>query len=242
MATMTNPPPLQSMPDAWVTKWLSAARFAVYEGAAGGDRELALALYEWNTTASAAILHDLAHIEVGLRNVYNTALETYAAFGSHWTSCGSQVFAPEYRTKKHWDPVQRKQIKFRVDVNTKPRRNLEAAIEEAGGAQAAPGKVIAQLMFGFWRYLSSSAHDVSLWRPYLHHAFPPGTARVDVDVRVGQLHGLRNRVAHHEPLLAENLSSRHNALIELANLIDPQLAVHIGNTTTVPTLVAGRPC
>lgn len=239
---MTSSQPLQPVAaGAWVTRWLSSARFGVYLTAAGGDQDLALELYEWNTDTSSAILHDLAHVEVGLRNAYNTALEQHTTYPQHWTLCGTQAFAPVWRTKRRWDRAQGRRVNVQVDVNTKPREHLDRAIREAGGRQAAPGKIVAQLMFGFWRYLSSSAHDVTLWRPYLHHAFPAGTARPDVDIRVGELHELRNRVAHHEPLLTEDLQRKHTLLLELADLIEPSLAAHIKATTRVPVLLTSRP-
>lgn len=227
--------------DPWITRWLSAARFGPYLTAANSDPRLALELYEWNAEMSSAVLHDLAHIEVAIRNAYNAALEQHTQFGAHWTLCSMQVFAPILRTKKRWDGKAQKRVPYKVDVNVKPRESLDRAVRSAGGAQAPPGKVIAELMFGFWRYLSSSAHEVALWRPYLHHAFQPGTSRVDIDNRIGDLHRLRNRVAHHEPLLAVNLSQRHTQLLELAGAIDPSVASHIASTSRVLSLIAAKP-
>ena len=60
-------------PGPWVEAWLSAPRYAVYLAAVGGDRQLGLDLYEWNAVVSAAFLHDLAHLEVALRNAYDAA-------------------------------------------------------------------------------------------------------------------------------------------------------------------------
>lgn len=240
---MTSQQTSPSAPEAgdWVTRWLSSARFAVYMASAGSDKQLALDLYEWNAEISSAVLHDLAHVEVGLRNAYNTALEQYGTFPRHWTLCADQVFAPLIRTKKRWDSKVERKVNVKVDVNKKPRDSLTWAVRQAGGDGSAPGKIVAELMFGFWRYLSSSAHDVSLWRPYLHHAFPAGTSRPYVDERIGKLHDLRNRVAHHEPLLAEDLRGQHQVLLELADLIQPELAGHISITTRVPDLIASRP-
>lgn len=69
-------PPAPGIPPVgpWVEQWLSAPRFVVYVAAADGDSERALALYEWNAQISAALLRDLAHLEVGLRNAYDRAL------------------------------------------------------------------------------------------------------------------------------------------------------------------------
>lgn len=49
-------------------QWLSAGRFRTYLNAAGGDRSKALDLYEWSARMSAAIMHDLGHLEVAVRN------------------------------------------------------------------------------------------------------------------------------------------------------------------------------
>ena len=52
---------------------------------AGGDRR-ALDLHEWNTQLNAALLHDFAHLEVGLRNFYDRALMNAVQPGeAHWT-------------------------------------------------------------------------------------------------------------------------------------------------------------
>lgn len=145
---------------------------------AGGDR--ARALYEWNAQVSAALQRDLAHLEVALRNAYDTAASAHSPRPGHWLrDDAARLFAPLLRTKK------KNGQKYQVDVNRKQRAIIAQAVRDAGGPQVAPGKVVAQLNFGFWRYLSSSAHEKTLWVPLLHHAFPVGTRRADVDGRVG---------------------------------------------------------
>jgi hypothetical protein len=81
-------------PGAWVQSWLSRPRFAVYLAAAGNtDRRLALNPYEWNAAVSAAFLHDLAHLEVALRNAYDTAIAANTPAGlSHWTTDPCRLF------------------------------------------------------------------------------------------------------------------------------------------------------
>lgn len=96
-------------------------------------------------------------------------------------------------------------------------------------------------MFGFWRYLSSAAHEKTLWVPALHHAFKPGTDRRDVDRPIGRLHNLRNRVVHHEPLLRSNVAGRLTDAIVVTSLIDPQLGQHLNATSRVPALLQQRP-
>jgi hypothetical protein len=69
---------------SWVEAWLSGPRFSRYMNAAGGHRDKALQLYEWNTTLTAAVLHDLAHVEVAIRNAYDAALIRSWDGAQHW--------------------------------------------------------------------------------------------------------------------------------------------------------------
>lgn len=147
-----------------------------------GEPTRALALYEWNSQVSAAFQRDLSHVEVALRNAYD------GAAAGHWTGSGhwllddyTSVFAPVMRTKR-----DRRGATHRTDINAKPRSLIASAIDKAGGPRrATDGKVAAELSFGFWRYLSSSAHEKTLWVPMLHHAFPARTNRAAVDAEVG---------------------------------------------------------
>jgi hypothetical protein len=146
------------------------------------------------------------------------------------------VFPPLYRTKRTKGGSSQ-----RADINRKPREIVDAAVAAAGGNSAFPGKVIANLSFGFWRYLSSKAHEKTLWVPYLHAAFPPKTNRGDVDARVGRLHGLRNRVAHHEPLLSTDVLAGLDDLLWVAERLDPSIAQYISASTDVRALHGNRP-
>lgn len=231
MTTPPTPRPTPPPPGPWVESWLSQPRFSVYLAAGGGDPKLALDLYEWNAELGTALMRDLAHVEVGLRNAYDRALCARWPGPPHWTSARIPAFSPLWRTKQG----------RRVDVNFRARDSLEKAVTSAGGPGALSGKVAAELMFGFWRYLSSAAHEKTLWVPALHHAFKPGTDRRDVDRPIGRLHNLRNRVVHHEPLLRSNVAGRLTDAIVVTSLIDPQLGQHLNATSRVPALLQQRP-
>jgi hypothetical protein len=132
---MTSQPP-----GPWVEGWLSSGRFGIYLTAAAGDRKRALELYEWNATVSASFQHDLAHLEVALRNAYDAALIAGTPAGRpHWTTEPYRVFPVLPKTAQNGTPI---------DANKTPRDQLERAVREAG-VGAPPGKVIAELMFGF---------------------------------------------------------------------------------------------
>lgn len=225
-------------PGAWIEEWLSVPRFAVYLTATGNDRQKAVKLYEWNTLLSAAFHHDLAHLEVGLRNAYDRALSRGIQPGApHWVFQPLKFFPPQWKTAANGR---------RVDENKKSREQLEQAIKKAtpvrgSVTQPAPGKVIAELTFGFWRYLTSRRQHQPLWVPYLHHAFMRGTSRPTVDAHVDKLHALRNRVAHHEPLFSLDLMDRCDRIRKLASMIDPSLEAYITATSECPRLLGVRP-
>lgn len=218
-------------PGPWVEQWLSAARFQTYLTEAGSDRQRALDLYEWNTAMAAAVLHDLAHVEVAVRNAYNDALVARQAGTVHWTSDEMRYFPVRWQTANNGR---------RYDENATPRDQIAYARRSAGGG-APPGKVVAELMFSFWRYLSIAAREVPLWRPYLHHGFLPGTSRVAVDGPMSRLHRLRNRVAHHEPLLRQSLLSRRQDVADLLGRISPELQHHVVAQSTWAAVESQRP-
>jgi hypothetical protein len=100
----------------WLERWLSTPRFGRYLAAAGGDGERALGLYDWNARISAAVLCDLAHFEVALRNAYDVALTAAKPSGqTHWTLAAQTVFPPLYRSKRApGKPAQP------IDINRQP--------------------------------------------------------------------------------------------------------------------------
>ena len=235
MASETGPTPPADGP--WVEQWLSAPRFGRYLAETGGDRARALRLYDWDARISAAVLRDLAHFEVALRNAYDVALTAATPAGqTHWTLAPETVFPPLYRSKRTPGRAARP-----IDINRQPREIVDRAVAAAGGPAAPSGKVVANLTFGFWRYLSSKAHEKSLWVPYLHAAFGAKTNRSDLDARVGRLHELRNRVAHHEPLLSTNLTAALQDVLWVTERLDPPIAQYISSSTDIPTLNAARP-
>lgn len=220
----------------WADAWLSPGRLGRYVAQTAGDRPRALALYEWNTQLGCALQHDLGHLEVALRNAYDAAAVVHWPGPGHWLADDAdRLFAPLLRTRKSGG------VKRQVDTNWRQREIVAKAVREAGGPRATPGKVVAQLSLGFWRYLTSSAHEKTLWVPMLHHAYPPGTRRADVDDRIGRLHDVRNRIAHHEHLLDRNVAALHDDLLHIARQLLPELEQYLNATSTVRTLLQRRP-
>ncbi len=210
----------------WVESWLSSDRFATYLRMAGYDRSRALSLYEWSTSLNAALLHDFAHLEVGLRNMYDTALTAAVVVGdNHWldTISADQLFPRN------------------VAGNARTHRDITTARANAGGNGAPAGKVIAELTFGFWVFLTSRRHEPLVWLPHLAHAYPSGTRRVQLHSDLSDLLKARNRVAHHEPATVRSGREINRRIRGHARYVSPELALHIDATSTVEQIIRNRP-
>jgi len=58
---------------------------------------------------------------------------------------------------------------------------------------------------------------------------------------VTRLHQLRNRVAHHEPLIAEPLSARYEDMLFVVAAVDPHLKAWLAAGNRLPDVLASRP-
>jgi len=149
-------------------------------------------LYAWTGDLSGALISDFRTLEVVFRNLVDRALTEHVAavapsvidwmFDSSWLPPGS-----------HW-------------WNGTGQRILNDARNRAGGSHASHGAIVAELMFGFWRYVVAGRYEESFWIPALDAAFTgipgsaPGDRRQSLEQAMMNLNGLRNRIAHHEPI------------------------------------------
>ena len=136
---------------------LTHERLASYLRATEGRVDRALQLYDWNHDVAAALHTDIGRLEIVFRNALDKALV------AHGDRCG-------WPTPWH----ERAHSLFPGKHGHRSRDDVRKAQERATRSSVPPrhGKVIAELSFGFWRYLCVSAHLTSLWVPALAGAFP----------------------------------------------------------------------
>ena len=179
---------------------LSAARFGTYLGWTGGDRERAIALYSLNAQLSECFYTPLHMLEVALRNRIDHVLSEEA--GEGWYDL------PAYQV----NPRQ-------PEMLAKARHDLAEARKTE-----TPGAVVAALTFGFWTALLGKEYE-DLWQQVLHRiarrANGKGLRRKDFTRPLGPLRLLRNRIAHHEPILQWDLPKHHAAMLELTGWLSP---------------------
>lgn len=180
----------------WAERWLSPSRFSSYLSVCGGDVYRALELHEWNLMLGQALMGDIAHFELALRNAYNRVLVERFESGEHWLF---DVNSPVTR------PIMRKsKAKKLRDVNLVNRRAVADACGRAHDPSN-PDQVVAGLMLGFWAHMTDRSRERDLWIPYLHAAWPVGTDRAELNRKLEAINRLRNRVAHNERLFNPGL-------------------------------------
>lgn len=224
--------------DTWVTDWLTPERYNKYLKAAGHNPTRALELYEWNARVSSALLHDLGHLEVGLRNAYDRQLLAHPLTGGQdWITRAiyDQLWAPHLVAGPNGQ---------QEDKNSTPRGAIKTARKYAGytdGGSVKRGKVIAEIMFGFWTYLTDSLHEKTLWIPALRFAYQDGTDRAQVHDALSALRDARNRLAHNESIFDQQPENLRRRIIFVARALSAPLSQHIAANSTVPTLLAAKP-
>lgn len=204
-------------------------RLAAYDTAVDGDDARAVDLYGWNTAVSAALFEDLSVLEVTLRNACHRELKAWnAAQGNPSPWYHHPVLTPGGME----------------DVGRARRRVVQ------GGKPETEGRVVAELMFGFWRLLHSKTYEATLWTPCLRHAYPSQrpNSRSAVYDRLDRLNTLRNRIAHHEPIhsgaIAKtglDIAEMHKALLDLLSWLDDDVQQWVTAYSRVPNLLQTRP-
>jgi hypothetical protein len=186
---------------------ISPARLTTYMRHAHGNARQALELYAWNMRAAAA-LHPILHAnEVALRNAVNRALESQ--FGAQWPY--SQGFL---RTL----PAHERAT---FEGN---RRKLE---KTRGVQRLSTGDVVAGQTYYFWVSMLTSRFEQRVWQREFARSFPfapPHIGRAVMHASAESIRLLRNRIAHHEPLLDYHLVGAYRRALTMIRWISPEKA------------------
>jgi len=168
-----------------IGRTISRQRLTRYLNAAGNDIERALDLYEKNLALSESMFGFLHGLEVAVRNSLHQTLSCDLGvedwFQDGFTVSGKAIPALTFNA---------------------PMLDMIWEARKTAGIHAPIGKVIAELSFGFWSNLTAKRYD-RLWRASLHKAFPNARVRRGIiHWRLETIRRLRNRIAHHEPILS----------------------------------------
>ena len=207
--------------DLALHRLLSPERMRPYLNVSAGSWESARRLYEWNVHLSSSVMGLTGMVEVFIRNALDAELTRLA----------------ESRGSQEWTCSIKLDHKGLADLEKARSRSHQSTTH---------GRVIAELTFGFWRYLVSHKYLTSLWIPALVKAFPhldtdPAQARRQVETEIQQLHYLRNRAAHNEPLHRRDVAADVERAKRLIGWIVPDAQTWLTVQERVSDEVRRRP-
>lgn len=165
---------------------ISNDRLHTYINWANQNQAAAIELYSLNMAISEAFYTPLHLLEISLRNaIHNKMLNQY---GAGWFSNNQLV------------------------TNYVQQQKVQQAYNKLG-VGASDSQIIAELTFGFWTALfSPNSHH--LWQ-HLSRIFNHPVQRRNIAGKLNNIRRLRNRIAHHEPIIKRDLQALHQDMREL---------------------------
>jgi len=211
-----------------LTEVIGTARLASYFATYPGRDELVVRLYSWNIALSAALWGPLGVLEVATRNAIHQQLADRAGRSDWWEDRRLSATLVDREWKSLHDAIL-----------TSARRKHYPT----------PDDVVAATGFGFWVGLLGAgvprhpvqSYETSLWQPRLHRAFPDYSGgRKRLHAELDLIRGVRNRVAHHEPVFRSDVGNLIDRIARVAGYIDPHAEAYIRANERVSTIVAAK--
>lgn len=195
-----DPSIVKSMKDS-----LSSPRFNTYLSLADNDEEYALALYQWNSLLSQSLYVYIQSWEICLRNKVDAFLR--------WKYNGGWPYDTQ-RAVRNLNGSDRKRL----------RETIERQESQRGHSPISSDAIVADLSAGFWVSQLSNSYNVPYtWQHNLKRIFPHDSA---LDRRgaweiCDAVLTLRNRIAHHEPILKLPLEDQYRDLQRIVSAMCP---------------------
>ncbi len=187
-------------------KGLSTARLARYANLSPHSKAKQLELYVWNTALSESLYTPIQGLEIITRNYFHEKLTDN--FGAWWNNIA-------------FSKAQEQAILQTLEQLKKGDKLLTA------------NNVVANLSFGFWTGLLGS-HYEGLWRSCLYKAFlnkPTPFLRKEAHKQFDLIRLLRNRIAHHEPILRADLPNHYDRILKMIGWFCEESAEWVASQT-----------
>lgn len=173
---------------------LSPARMSRYLTATSGNTKKAMTLYRLNLKLSQEFFTVISCFEIALRNKIDERCITN--FGDDWLREGARANGI-----------------FDNQNTILTKRNINDAIRKLGSSYS-HNKLVAELGFGFWRYLFAQKQYYATGRTLLKifPSKPKSTPTTQYNQnyvfnQLAEINKFRNRIAHHEPICFEKARS-----------------------------------
>jgi len=183
---------------------LSTERLAAYQQRLeqDGNRNL-FSHYAWNMALSESLYPVLQALEVTLRNSIHSAAHQHF---------GRDDWYNNHHIIRHPNDIGA--LNKAKGMLNRQRKALD------------PGRIVAELNFGFWTSMLDKRYEQVLWPQLIKAAFPcmPRKIRTRkvLSQRFHKIRQLRNRIFHHEPIWYwQDLPQQHEQILEAISWIEP---------------------
>ena len=216
-------------------EWFSSDRMETYIHSAKNTGCDAVDLYVWNERISKALLEDIAHIEVLLRNFISRRLVEDSG-RVDWYHDNDRYRFSTARSTRFNDSIA----------------EIEKNIRHAN-KQVLPGRVISGMMLGSWCFLLTGRLEQTVWKAIVNPkngGMPnyPLRKRSVFEHHVKMMRDLRNRLSHQEHIVMPDFAKENRYLDEccdnlmwIARAIEPKAADWIQEQSRVRALRLTRP-
>ncbi len=200
---------------------ISPIRLEAYREEDASDIET-LANYFWNMELSEALYPSLQAFEIALRNGIHSALT-------------------DHFKDAMWFDRPDLMLDWQTEAVAKAREELTKH-----NKAHEPGRIIAELHFGFWHSMFNRPYEEVLWyangAALIEAVFPhlPRHLRKRKEIwrRIDRIRRLRNRVFHYEPIWKKRDLEELSVIIhDMTHAISPELAAIIALSTHYPELL-----
>jgi Abi-like protein len=175
------------------------------------NKNSALKAYSRNIKLSQALYPSLQILEVSLRNMIHQAISVD-------------------NMTEHWFDLNILHHRERIRVNA-AKNNLGAK-----NKALQPGRIVAELSFGFWTSLFDKRyeHDQVLWPRLISQVFQciPKCKRTRkyLSKELNIIRNLRNRIFHYEPIWHwQDLTGQHFSIVNMISWLSPEAAEYLSS-------------
>lgn len=194
---------------------LPHARLKGYLSKAGGNKNLASELYSWDLDISSALWRHFNILEIGLRSDLSIQLTRMSPSTNWWLN----------------ENLLLRSEKLKI-----------AALGDKNGTPFTQDEIITRLTLRFWASLLSKKYHQRLWQAGLEDAFPNFQGkRREIHIKLERLRKLRNRIAHHEPIIDREINLDVNLIVEVCGTLDQRIESWIGADKRVSKILARYP-
>lgn len=185
---------------------LSSERLTKYHDLSPTNKTKQLKLYSWNTALSESLYTPIQGLEIVTRNYFHQKLSE--KYGLCWyDNTDIQLHYPQMQSI----------LQAKESLN-RERKTIN------------PSSIIAILSFGFWTGLLGSKYETKLWRPCLCKSFANKSKpflRKETHHEYDLIRILRNRIAHHEPIIRKDLPNHNERILKMIGWFCQETALWI---------------